>query len=472
MPRAATHGGVLHPSLAEGTSPPDISKLDPVTLSIRNARALVRERREAEAKHRAAETIQRAWRGFTARSRLTLFPVGDRCVAADGAKILARGESAEINAAIRSGVAVDFAPMSPSAAEAFLSYLETGQLSVGAGLAAELEVAARRHDVPRLAVRAREILLHHADPATRVERWGRGVVGRTLVARSERELRARLGPLSAAGFERRFVETSVGRIHVLDKPGARGRRPIVVVHGVAASSLQMSAFLLELGKGASRVVAIDLLGHGESDIPNSRPLTGNDVMTGFRETARAVVDEPAFIYGNSFGGMNAVRYALDAPERVAGLVLASPAGAPLRLESRERLMDRFRIANYAQASSVAREMGLSGLTRMLAAFYMEARFAAPHLRQLVESADNSACFRKRELEVGLTMPLLLLFGRRDTLLDSEHRGFYMRHLPPHAVREEPEDLAHVPHLEAPARIAARVQSFIVDVEGRGPTASP
>ena len=67
----------------------------------------------------------------------------------------------------------------------------------------------------------------------------------------------------------------------------------------------------------------------------------------------------------------------------------------------------------------------------------------------------------------LSMPTLLLWGKRDRILPASSLEFFKRHLPPHAEVEEPWSFGHSPFLEQPEELARRIASFVVDIPSRG-----
>lgn len=103
-------------------------------------------------------------------------------------------------------------------------------------------------------------------------------------------------------------------------------RPIVLLHGLTATRRYVVMGSRALERAGHRVVAYDARGHGESDPaqPYDYESLAADLL--------GVLDERgidrAVLAGASMGAHTAVRVALDAPERVAGLVLITPAFLP------------------------------------------------------------------------------------------------------------------------------------------------
>ena len=103
-----------------------------------------------------------------------------------------------------------------------------------------------------------------------------------------------------------------------------GDKTVVLLHGFGGD---IDNWLFNVGPLAAvaDVVALDLPGHGESEI--KLPGTSVEALAGF---VAAVLDrldiERAHLAGHSLGAAVAAQVALDHPERVAGLVLIAPAG--------------------------------------------------------------------------------------------------------------------------------------------------
>src|SRR5690606_29095906 len=107
------------------------------------------------------------------------------------------------------------------------------------------------------------------------------------------------------------------RVH----PGPAGAPPLLLVHGLIASSASFDANIAGLTRHFT-VVTVDLLGHGDSDAPADielyRPEAAVARITGLMDHLGY---ERTIVCGHSLGGAVAVRVALDAAPRVAGLVV-------------------------------------------------------------------------------------------------------------------------------------------------------
>jgi pimeloyl-ACP methyl ester carboxylesterase len=104
-----------------------------------------------------------------------------------------------------------------------------------------------------------------------------------------------------------------------------GEGPVVIlVHGIASSSRTFQKLVPRL-TDAHRVVALDILGFGESPAPAHASYTIDEHARALRSTVRSLrLKAPFVLVGHSLGALIASRYAADHPESVARLVLVSP----------------------------------------------------------------------------------------------------------------------------------------------------
>lgn len=119
--------------------------------------------------------------------------------------------------------------------------------------------------------------------------------------------------------------------------------PVVLLHGLTATHRYVVMGSRALERSGHRVVAYDARGHGASapQASYAYPDLAADLL--------ALLDdrgiERAVLAGASMGAHTALRVALDAPERVAGLVVITPAAhpeSPPGLDRWDRLADGLR----------------------------------------------------------------------------------------------------------------------------------
>ena len=128
----------------------------------------------------------------------------------------------------------------------------------------------------------------------------------------------------------RFIEIDGFRQHVVELPGTGGRAgglPIVLLHG-AGCNLEDMRFALGERLAGHRLIFVDRPGQGWSKRPGRRgssPAWQAAVLRGLLD--RLGIDR-AIVVGHSWGGTLALTFALDHPQRVAGVVLLSAPTHP------------------------------------------------------------------------------------------------------------------------------------------------
>ncbi|HEX5145935.1 MAG TPA: alpha/beta hydrolase [Conexibacter sp.] len=129
-----------------------------------------------------------------------------------------------------------------------------------------------------------------------------------------------------------MTERSVERAGVrlaVEEAGAGEGPPIVLLHGLTATRRYVVMGSKALERGGHRVVGYDARAHGQSSRAPSPDAYGYDELAG---DLLAVLDacgiSRAVLAGASMGAHTLLRVALRAPERVAGVVVVTPAFDP------------------------------------------------------------------------------------------------------------------------------------------------
>jgi pimeloyl-ACP methyl ester carboxylesterase len=262
--------------------------------------------------------------------------------------------------------------------------------------------------------------------------------------------------LNRHGFASRWHSTPHGRMHVYERPGADRRAPIVILHGVGSSATAFAAVMLALASGR-RVLVPDSLGHGFSDKPSA--LTPTTLFAGLRAVLDEALDEPAILFGNSMGGALALHYTLEQPERVARLVLSSPAAAPMNATELSALLENFHFRNVDDCGRFLLKLYHQPpwYLPLIRGDLFEV-FTSTPIRHLFDSTTPADFSRGGEI-AHLPMPLLLIWGQSEKLIPPAHLEFFRAHLPKQGKLIEPERVGHVPHLERPRMLARHITEF-------------
>jgi pimeloyl-ACP methyl ester carboxylesterase len=228
---------------------------------------------------------------------------------------------------------------------------------------------------------------------------------------------------------------------------------LVLIHGAGGTRLHWPPTLRRLP--GAEVYALDLPGHGEAPGP------GQSTIAGYRQ---AVVDwmealdlPPVVVIGHSMGGALALALALDAPSRVAGIVLVG-TGARLRVHPL--------LLEATASGGVPTET----LSTLVAWWYSPD--ASPRLRELasrglsgtntkVLHGDFLACdgFDVMDRLASIDRPALVLVGEDDHMTPVKY-AHYMAEQLPNARLEIIPGAGHMVMLEQPAAVERALTSWL------------
>ena len=105
--------------------------------------------------------------------------------------------------------------------------------------------------------------------------------------------------------------------------------PVVLLHGLTASHRYVVMGSRALPRAGFRAVSYDARGHGASSpAPDPSAYTYDDLAGDLDAVLDALDASRATLAGASMGAHTLLRYALERPDRVAGLVVVTPAFLP------------------------------------------------------------------------------------------------------------------------------------------------
>ena len=259
--------------------------------------------------------------------------------------------------------------------------------------------------------------------------------------------------MAETGWQELRVQVQGRPVYVRKGPEVPGSIPIVHVHGFAISGSYLLPTARALASRATTLVP-DLPGYGRS------PAWGHAL--GIPSLAWALLRildalelEQVVLVGNSMGGPICLEVAHSAPERVAGIVLVSPAGG-MHNQPLSRALVQL-------ALDVGREK--MRMVRVVLPDYLH--FGPVNALQLFSELVR---FPSLERLLQTPVPTLAVIGSRDPLMPPPRRVREIGRLaPPHLTIAVIEGAAHAVNYSHPGELAHVIRSWL---DGRKITDDP
>jgi pimeloyl-ACP methyl ester carboxylesterase len=271
-------------------------------------------------------------------------------------------------------------------------------------------------------------------------------------------------------------------VNVVDSGG--DKPPILWVHGLGGRwqnwLLNLPVFMRD-----HRVIAPDLPGFGDSDMPRGEISIGRYARTVDRVCDELGVDS-AVVVGNSMGGFVGAEMGINHSTRVERLVLVSAAGLSIEYLRREPLLTLARLWAVTTTRASARTEFVVKRPRLRRAALQSVvrypeRLSAPLAWELAESAGRPGFipalealmdYSFRDLLERIEAPTLIVWGENDMLVPVGDAARFERLIGPNAHKVLFEDTGHMPMLERPSRFNELLADFLsgeahpeADIEG-------
>ena len=252
---------------------------------------------------------------------------------------------------------------------------------------------------------------------------------------------------------------------------------VVLIHGMINSSRHWEGVARRLAR-THRVIAPDLIGHGEAATPRGDYSLGAHAA-GIRDLLTTIGVERATIVGHSLGGGVAMQFFYQFPQRTERLVLISSGGlghevSPLlrgaalpgsalllRLATRRRLVGALAAAgSRLRARGNASGVYLQSVARALSPLEEPGsrRGFLQTLRAVIDVQGQRVSASDRLYLLG-EMPTLIVWGERDRTIPLQH-GMRAAQSVPNCRFETLPRAAHFPNLEDPEGLAAILADFL------------
>ena len=264
-------------------------------------------------------------------------------------------------------------------------------------------------------------------------------------------------------------------------PDDDGAPVVCFVHGIAGSSATWAPVMERLSD-QYRVIAPDLLGHGESAKPRGDYSLGA-YASGVRDLLAVLGHDRATLVGHSLGGGIAMQFAYQFPEMCERLVLTGSGGLGREVHPLLRVIAApgseyvlpvvLTSRIHGVAGTVGRFLGNFGLrgdplldeiwasyTRLTDA--RTQRAFVHTIRAVIDVAGQRVSARDR-LYLAREVPTLIMWGDRDAVIPVAH-AHVAHELMPESRLEIIEGAGHFVPIEHPDVVSALLRNFLETTE--------
>ncbi|MEQ8842370.1 MAG: alpha/beta fold hydrolase [Acidimicrobiales bacterium] len=288
-------------------------------------------------------------------------------------------------------------------------------------------------------------------------------------------------PLSTVkihGHEVRYRRA--GPLAAVDGKRKVGAEPILLIHGLAGSSLTWQPVMTRLAEYYD-VIAPDLLGHGESAKPMGDYSLGA-MASGLRDLL-AILDVPRVtVIGQSFGGGVAMQLAYQHPELCDRLVLVGSGGLGREVSWMLRLCA---LPGAEQLMPLVFPKFVAGAGNAVGGFLHQRGLRSPLISEMwrayssLAGAENRKAFVRTmrgviepggqtvsaldRLYLAGNLPTLIVWGDHDNIIPVAHAHTAHEAIPGSRL-EILDGVGHFPHAEDPERFVEVLCDFMATTE--------
>ncbi len=283
----------------------------------------------------------------------------------------------------------------------------------------------------------------------------------------------------------RFLEVDGVQIHYLDQGEGE---PLVLLHGSGSmfQDFQCSG-LIDLASQKYRVLAFDRPGYGYTERPRSKLWNPEEQAKLISRALRQIGVSRAIVLGHSWGASVAMAMALNDPQLVSGLVLASgyyypTVRADVLALSAPAVPVIGDVIRYSISPIISRVIWPLIMRRVFGPARIPEKFAgfpkemAIRPSQIQASAAESAmlipnAYATRRRYTELSMPVIIIAGQEDQLVDTETQSARLHRELPRSVLHRISQAGHMVHQSATEAVMGALDGAAQSPENHGPRPS-
>ena len=250
--------------------------------------------------------------------------------------------------------------------------------------------------------------------------------------------------------------------HVVDGHGP----PVILVHGLSASLADWSRLMPILVCAGYRTIAVDQLGHGDTEKPDDPDHYSTDVLYGAVEEwiDGLGLNGSVYLVGHSLGGYVSLTYALNHPDRVRAMVLINPLYSLNQLSGMLDLLSPLTSVVVGLLKATPQWLvnsflsyNDSFLTKLDAetrwAYSRDIKRASPHVLRIPSTAPDLT-----PRLPSITPATMVVWGVEDRIEKADSFPELVYGLP-NAIGKAIKDVGHHPHQAKPELVGRMVLDF-------------
>lgn len=264
----------------------------------------------------------------------------------------------------------------------------------------------------------------------------------------------------ASGIQEKTTEIDGHRLGYLESKGSGPLPTVVMLHGLFGDARHYARVQPYLKSGFKKLIALDLPGHGRSELPKGVGAIEYilSAVTRFVEQ----LDEPVILVGHSFGATVALEAAGLRPDLFNAVVALEPAGGKLPAPVLKQVFDKLRIDTPEKAAKFL-DLTFShhGLAYFVAGGAREElvdRFGKEATQRLLYELEARKQINERLLH-RIAAPTLIVAGERDRLIPREGLDTFERIPNPNLKVGTHPDWGHAPLMEQPFQVSSMIRRF-------------
>lgn len=227
--------------------------------------------------------------------------------------------------------------------------------------------------------------------------------------------------LSQFPFGQQYVDTTYGKTFLLTA-GAESDPPIILLHGSCSNSAFWFPEIMALSNNY-RVYAVDIIGEAGNSEEYRPDLDSDAFSLWMKEVLDALKLENTILAGNSLGGWMALKFATAYPERVSRLILVASSGlAQVRPQFMANAEHTLQSGNAVQVDPSV--LGQESIPK-------EVLYFMNLILENYNPIQNLPVFADERLQQ-LDMPVLLIGGENDSIIDTQASAQRLSRLVPSA----------------------------------------